>query len=212
MGWTPVAPAELAGRLAGWLIATPGRVRVALDGPPAARPDELAASLVAELHAVGRPAGRVRATTFWRDASLRLEQGRHDVESYLSWLDAGALRREVLGPLITDATYLPSLRDPETNRATRAAREPAPEGFVLIVSGSFLFRHGLPFDRTIHLALSAAARARRTSADDAWTLPAYDAYDAEVRPVETADVVIKLDDPRHPAIRTRVDLPAPAGP
>jgi hypothetical protein len=64
-----------------------------------------------------------------------------------------------------------------------------------------LLRHGLPFDRTIHLSLSPAARARRTSPDDLWTLPAYDEYDADVRPTETADVIVKLDDLRHPALR-----------
>lgn len=199
--WTPTAPDALPTQLADWLGETPGTLRVAVDGAPAAGPDELAAALLEELRARGRPAAQIRAVNFWHDASLRLEHGREDVESYLSWLDAGALRREVLEPVITDAVFLPSLRDPETNRSTRAPAVPAPDGLVLIVSGSLLLRHRLPFDRVIHLALSAAARARRTPADDAWTLPAYDAYDAGTRPHEIADIVIKLDDPNHPALR-----------
>lgn len=199
--WTPVSPSELPARLADWLTGTPGLLRVALDGPPAARPEGLATAVVDELRTRGRPAGHIRAAAFWRDASLRLEHGREDVESYLSWLDDGALRREVLDRLVRDGSYLPSLRDPATNRATREAPLPIPDGFVLVVSGSLLLRHGLPFDRTIHLALSPAALGRRTSSDEAWTLPAYERYEAEIRPAETADVRIKLDDPRHPALR-----------
>ena len=72
---------------------------------------------------------------------------------------------------------------------------------MLVVSGALLLGLGLPFDRVVHLAVSPAARARRTPAEQAWTLPAFDRYDAEVAPAELADVVIKLDDPRHPAVR-----------
>jgi hypothetical protein len=143
----------------------------------------------------------VSAEWFWRDASLRLEYGHTDVESYLSWLDAAALRREVLDPVVASGRYLPSLRDPGTNRSTRAAPRTAPPGAVIIVSGAFLLRDGLPFDRTVHLAVSPAARARRTPADEAWTLPAFDRYDRETDPVGLADVVVRYDDPRHPAVR-----------
>jgi hypothetical protein len=200
--WTPLAADEIAERLADWLLAGPGVVRVAVDGAPAAAPDEFAATLLDRLQLRGRPAAHIRAATFWRDASLRLEYGREDVESYLSWLDAAAVRREVLDPVVAERpTYLPSLRDPDTNRSTRAAVEAAPDGLVLIVSGSLLLRHGLPFDRTIHLTLSPGALSRRTPQEEAWTLPAYADYDTEIRPAETADAVIKLDDPRHPALR-----------
>lgn len=201
--WRPVAPDALSDCVADWLACSPGIVRVAVDGPPCAHPDAFAAGLVDALRTRGRPAAQVFAETFWRDASVRLEQGHQDIESYLSWLDADALRREVLEPtLALPARYLPSLRDPRTNRSTRAAPVDAAPELVLLVSGSLLLRHGLAFDRTIHLALSPAARERRTPADRAWTLPAYQAYDAEVKPAEVADLVIKLDDPRHPALRS----------
>ena len=71
---------------------------------------------------------------------------------------------------------------------------------MLVVSGAFLLGLGLPFDRVVHLLMSPAARARRTPADQAWTLPAFDRYDDEVGPAELADVVIKVDDPPHPAL------------
>ncbi len=201
MDWTPVAPADLPVEVSAWLTATPGVIRVAIDGPPSTRPDEFGAALVEPLRAAGRPAVHVRADRFWRDASLRLEFGREDLESYLTWLDADALRREVLEPAVTAARYLPSLRDPQTNRSTRESPRALPPEAVLIVTGAFLFDRNLPFDRTVHLAMSAAARRRRTPPDEAWTLPAHDTYEATAGPVETADLVVKLDDPRHPALR-----------
>lgn len=193
--------------LADLIAATPGHVRVAVDGPPCAGPGALAAGLVEPLRARGRPVAVVDATTFWRDASLRYEYGREDVESFLSWLDAGALRREVLDPLGPGGSgrFLPSLRDPATNRATRAAPATAEPAQVVVVHGPLLLGLGLPFDRTVHLAVSRAARARRTPAAEAWTLPAFDRYDAEVAPAEFADVAVRADDPRHPAVSVRPD-------
>jgi hypothetical protein len=199
-GWQPVTPDDLPGRLAAWVAATPGLVRVAVDAPPVACPEALAEALVEPLRALGRPAAHVRATSFWRDASLRLEYGREDPDAYLRWLDADALRREVL-EAAPFGSYLPSLRDPATNRSTRAApRELAPNS-IIIVSGPLLLGGDLPFDRAVHVALSPAARQRRTPAEALWTLPAFDSYDAAARPAATADVVIKWDDLRHPAVR-----------
>jgi len=204
--YRPVDPAHLCDLLADRLVHAPlpGRaLRVAVDGPGCASPHSLAESLLVPLRARGRVAVEIAAETFWRDASLRLEYGREDIESFASWLDAAALRREVLDPLGPDGSgrYLPSLRDPATNRATRAPGRRAEPGAIVIVSGELLLGRGLPFDVTIHLAMSPAGRARRTDADLQWTQPAFDRYDADVRPAETADVVIRLDDPRHPAIR-----------
>jgi hypothetical protein len=198
--WEPVTPDDLPGRLADWLAATPGLVRVAVDAPTAAQPEALAEGLIEPLRARGRPAAHVRAASFWRDASLRFEHGREDPDEYLNWLDAGALRREVLDAA-PRGSYLPSLRDPLTNRSTRQAPRALDANAVLIVSGALLLGSALPFDRTVHIALSAAARNRRTPAEQSWTLPAFDSYDAAARPVANADVVIKWDDPRHPAVR-----------
>jgi hypothetical protein len=185
--WRPVAAGRLPLLLADQLAALPGLVRVAVDGAPWADPDGFAAALRDPLQALGRPAAHVPTRLFLRDAALRLEHGRTDVLSYPEWTDFAALRREVLD---ARGSYLPSLRDPATNRATRTAREPlAPDAFLL--------GRGLPFERTVHLALSPAARARRAAADEAWTLPAFADYDPTAH---TADVVIKLDDPRHPAV------------
>lgn len=191
--------------MAARLDREPGIRRVAIDGCPAADPGGFAEALLEPLRALGRPAAHVRAEHFWRDASLRLEYGREDVESYLTWLDAAALRREVLEPIVSAGTYLPSLRDPETNRATRAATVEAEAGTVLLVSGPLLLNlyewQPLPFDVSVHLTLSPAARARRTPEAGQWTLEAFAQYDEQREPIAAADVLIKLDDPRHPAVR-----------
>ncbi|HSY15053.1 MAG TPA: hypothetical protein VK816_03630 [Jatrophihabitantaceae bacterium] len=202
----PVAPDRLATELASGIDGNAvggAAVRVALDGPLCADPHGLAAAMTGPLRVLGRPAVQVRAEYFWRDAALRLEYGRTDIHSLLhDWLDTAALERELLDPLGPGGSgrYLPSLRDPTTNRATREPKRLADPGTVLIVSGELLLGYGLPFDWTIHLRLSPAARTRRTTAERAWTLPAFDEQDATVRPAETADVVVKLDDARHPAI------------
>lgn len=200
MSFRPAVPGALAALIAERAAAHPGTVRVAVDGAPAAEPHALAAELAGPLRLLGRPVALVRADSFWRDASVRLEYGRHDPDGYLDWLDAGALRREVLDA-VPAGRYLPSLREPATNRATRAGAVTAAPGTVLVVSGQFLLGLGLPFELAVHLQLSSAALARLTPEDEAWTLPAFARYAAEVQPAELADLVVKLDDPRHPAVR-----------
>jgi hypothetical protein len=199
--YRPISSGSLTASLGELVAATPGRVRVAIDGPPCADPAALAESLTEPLRSRGRPVVHVRAESFWHDASLRFEHGREDPEAFLSWLDAPALRREVLKPFADTGDYLPSLRDPATNRSTREPARSTEPGTVLVVSGALLLGLGLPFDLVVHLAMSAAARARRTGPADAWTLPAYDEYDETVQPDELADIVVKVDDPRHPALQ-----------
>jgi len=109
----------------------------------------------------------------------------------------------VLDPVVVRGRYLPSLRDPVTNRSTRAEPEPLPPAGVLLVHGELLLGAGLPFDLTVHASVSRQARKRLTPADRQWTLPAFDRYDLEVDPAGTADVVIRYDDPRRPALLVR---------
>jgi hypothetical protein len=71
------------------------------------------------------------------------------------------------------------------------------------VDGVFLLGRSLPFDLAVHVHLSDAALRRRTPPDLAWTLPAHARYGAEVDPSSAADVVIRRDDPRHPALQVR---------
>ncbi|WP_424535588.1 uridine kinase [Sphaerisporangium viridialbum] len=203
----PISPSALVEELAERIAGAPGDtwVRVALDGAPAARPGELAGALVAPLRVRGREVLRVSAADFLRPASLRFEYGRTDPDAfYDDWLDHGALSREVLNPLEPGGSgkVLPTLWDTTIDRATRASYVTMPRGGVLLVDGALLLGRWLPFDVTVHLWLSPGALARRTAEDQRWTLPAYARYEAEAEPLETADVVVRLDDPRHPAIVT----------
>jgi hypothetical protein len=187
-----------------------GRLRVGVDGAPAAGPGELAAALVDPLRAAGRPVLHVRAADFLRPASLRFEHGRTNPDAfYEGWVDEAGLRREVLDPagLGGSGRLLPSLWDATTDRASRARHVDLPAGGVLLVSGALLLGGGLPFDVTVHLELSPAALRRRTDPEQDWTLPAYDRYAEEVVPASFADVVVRADDPRRPALVE----PDPAG-
>ncbi|GHJ54923.1 uridine kinase [Micromonospora chersina] len=204
----PITPellvTELADRLAG--AAAPGRLRVAVDGPPAAEPDALAAALVDPLRAAGRPVLHVRAADFLRPASIRLEHGRTNPDAYYEgWVDEAGLRREVLDPAGPDGSgrLLPSLWDADADRASRAPYVDLPPGGVVLVSGTLLLGGGLPFDVAVHLVLSPAALGRRTDPELRWTLPAFARYADEVDPASFADVVVRADDPRHPALVER---------
>ena len=208
-------PDRLVDDLADWFAATaPERwLRVAVDGAPPAAPGELADALVDPVRRRGRPVVRVAAADFLRPASLRLERGRTDPDAYYEdRLDAAALAREVLRPLASGGTgrYLPSRWDARADRATRAAYRVAPPRAVLLLDGELLLGRGLPLDATVHLALSPAALARRVDTACRWVLPAYERYSLEVRPQETADIVVRVDDPRRPALVLRDPLP-PAG-
>ncbi|MCW2538838.1 MAG: hypothetical protein JWN95_563 [Frankiales bacterium] len=210
MKFTPVAAAALAGLLAdACLAADDGEhpVRVLLDGPQSSALLELAGKTGSLLTAAGRRVGIVDASQFYRDASVRLEYGHTDVESFFSgWLDLAALDREVLTPLgrpIDGADahwhYLPSLRDPDSNRATRAEPITLERTSVVLVVGELLLGRGLPADLTVHFWVSRQARRRQFPAERQWTLPAFDRYEQLLAPVAEADLVVRYDDANRPA-------------
>ena len=98
---------------------------------------------------------------------------------------------------------LPRLWDVETDRAVRDARVDLPPGGVVLVDGPLLLGRGLPADLEVHVSLSAGALARHTPDAEAWTLPAYARYAAEVDPASFADFVVRADHPDRPALQTR---------
>lgn len=201
----PISPPRLVDQLADRIATTrpDHRLRVAVDGAAATEPDTIADALVAPLRVRGRAALRVRAADFLHPASTRLEHGRTNPDAYYErWFDTGALRREVLDRLDT-GLVLPRLWDEATDRATRASYVSVPPGGVVLVSGPLLLGGGLAFDLTVHLALSEGALDRRTCPAHRWTLPAHARYQAEVAPAGLADVVVRVDDPRHPAVVDR---------
>jgi hypothetical protein len=202
--YRPISPAALAGELTDRIDALTGRTRfaVAVDGAAGATDTAaLADALVDPLRLRGRATLRVSAGDFLRPASLRFERGRTNPDArYTDWLDIGALRREVLDPLDGTGLVLPSLWDPVRDRATRAERVLLPEGGVVLIDGELLLGAGLNFDLAVHLWLSPAALRRRIPEPDAWALPTYERYEEEVDPSSLADVVVRVDDPRHPAL------------
>ncbi len=205
--FTPVSPALLIEELAALCLRShPGTrpLRVGLDAPACADIGGLGRRLADRLRSAGHPVAEVSARTFYRDASLRLEHGRADVESFYSgWLDLAALNREVLDPVAATGRYLPSLRDPDTNRSTRARPQQLAAAGILLLSGELLLGAGLQLDLAVHVAVSRQARKRLAAPQSQWTLPAYDRYDAEVDPAAIADCVIRYDDPAHPAVHLR---------
>lgn len=195
----PATPEGVVATVAARIAERSGRVRVVIDGALAAHPHELADQVSAAL--APRPALHVRADHFLRAQSLRFEHGRTDPDMWLDhWLDEGALLREVLTPCVTTGVVLPALRDPVTDRSVRAAAVTLPDDGVVIVSGAALLGRGLPFEVTVHLQLSPQALMRRTPADQAWTLAGLARYELEREPWTVADVVVRCDDPRHPAL------------
>jgi hypothetical protein len=201
----PISPSllveELADRIAA--VRPPSWARVAVDGAPAARPADLADALVGPLRLRGREVLRVSAADFLRPASLRLEHGRDDPDVfYTDWLDSAGLTREALGPLGPGGSgrVLPSLWDSAVDRATRAAYVTLADRGVLLLDGALLLGRGLPLDHVVHLSLSPAALARRAAPAERWTLPAYERYETEAVPAQVADTVVRVNDPRHPAL------------
>ena len=195
----PSTPAGVVDAVVSLISIRPGRLRVAIDGAPAAEPENLAEQVVREL--APRRSLLVRADHFWRQASLRLEDGRHDADAWLDhWLDEAALRREVLDPCATTGRVLPALRDPITDRSLRSVRVELPPDGVVIVAGSVLLGRGLPFDVAVHVHLTQAALVRRTDESQGWTLPALARYERERNPAALANLVVRADDPLRPAL------------
>ena len=198
----PVSLEVLVGEVAELIAASPW-TRIAVDGAPPAAPGVFADDLAERLRLRGRAVIRVSAADFLRPASLRFEHGRFNPDSrYSSWLDAGGLTREVLEPAGPGGSgrVLPSLWNAETDRATRADYVRLRAGGVLVVDGELLLGRGLAFDHTVHLWLSPPALVRATPAEDAWALPAFARYEAEVNPLLRADIGVRVDDPAHPAV------------
>jgi hypothetical protein len=95
---------------------------------------------------------------------------------------------------------VPSFWDAARERATRAPHEHAPPGAILVLDGSLLLGRSLALDLTVHLSVRPETLARSTPPDERWTLPALTRYAKDVVPERSADVVVRVDAPRHPAL------------
>lgn len=163
--------------------------------------------MVSGLLAAARPPLQVHAEDFQRPAGERFAYGREDPEAFrTTWLDAAALDREVLS---REVGYLPALWDAAADRSARRQVQPVPPGAVLLVDGVLLLGRGLPAELTVHISLSAGALTRRGL--PAWQLPAFAAYDRQVRPAEVCDVLVRAEDPLRPAVLVRAPAPGRPG-
>ncbi|NLU65611.1 hypothetical protein HCA61_25610 [Rhodococcus sp. HNM0563] len=198
--FTPISPALLTELLAERANARPGPVAMAISAADAADPIGLASRVVVALRAAGRPADAVSLHDFVRPASLRLEHGHADEESYRSgWYDYDALDREVVSSLKRRHRFLPRLWDEATDRSVRADRVGASADHVLVVAGPMLLGRGIPFDATVDLRMSRGALERGTLADDRWTISPLLAHEAEVS--FEADIVVRFEHPDRPALQ-----------
>lgn len=188
----PLTFDTLVAEIVGQVSEIDGRVRVLVDGAPAAEPGRLADAVVEPLRALGRAVQRVSLQDFLRPASVRLEHGRTDSYSYRhDWFDFGGLQREVLDPAM-DGKVLPSLWNAATDRASRAEYVDLPQNGVVLVDGTLMLDRWLPAELTVHLWLSPGALKRKTAEE--WTLPAFEDYD----PV--ADLFVRYDHPGRPGL------------
>lgn len=176
---------------------------VAVDGHPEAGTAGLADALVDPLRVRGRQALRVDMYDYLRPASLRLEHGHRDPDSfYREWFDYEGLRREVLRPLEPGGhgRILRALWDAERDRSPRLPRERLAPGGLVLVHGPMLLGRGLGFDIGVHLRLSEKVLGRKVPAEHAWQLPAFRRYEHDHRPELAADFVVRMDTPDRPAI------------
>jgi hypothetical protein len=201
---TPVTPDRLVDEVVELVDAHPGRVRLALDGPPPTRPLAIADRVADALRTRGRMAVVVSTDDFLRPASVRLEFGREDPDEFLDgWIDVGGLRREVLDPAGPRGSgrVLPRLWDAVADRAHRDRYVELPTDGVVLLGGALLLGRGLPFDLAVHLRMTNAALARTLPEADHWALPAYARYAEERAPEQQADLVVLSDHPTRPAVR-----------
>jgi hypothetical protein len=204
----------------------PYGVRVGVDGAVDSDAGQLADEVAQAVAGAGRPVARVRRADFLRPRSVRLELGADDPDAgWERWYDDSTLRREVLdsvgpgsvgpgsvGPGAAAARgWLPALWDVERDRSVRAGRQAAAPGQVVVVDGPYLLRWELAdaFDLVAHLETSEAAMARRVPAEElARVSGSWRRYAEETAPAERATYLVRLEDPRHPALVERKIRPA----
>ncbi|XVU21811.1 uridine kinase [Actinoplanes sp. CA-054009] len=201
----PVSTGNLVNELADFLMSreSDSYLRVAIDGPSAAGPGDLADSLVDPLRERGRPVVRIDTSDFLRPASIRWEFGRDNPDTfYAGWFDEAGLAREVLDPTGPGGSgrVVTKLWNSSTDRAARSPYISLEKNAVVLVSGPLLLGGGLSFDVTVHLEISEGALLRRTPEAERWTAPAFRRYAEEVAPSSFADVVVRVDDLRRPAL------------
>ena len=194
----PITPQGLVQLCTERCAALDGIAVVGVDGAPAAGTEVLASEIVDGLRARGRAAAVVRTSDYLRPASLRLEYGRSDPQSYReSWFDFAAIGREVIDAVRTHRRWLPRLWDPVRDRSFRDEHRHATDSQIIVLAGPMLRTQALDLDLVIHLAMSEGALRRRTPDAEQWTIEPLLDDDAHA---PTADLEVRYDHPERPAL------------
>ena len=197
--YRPTTPDGLVQTCAAMFAERRGPVVGAIDGADAAHPDRLADAVAASLRASGRPAAVVRTSDYIRPASVRMEFGRTDTESYRTlWFDWDALDREVVTALRDTDVWLPRLWDERTDRSPRDRPLTAGPDQVVIVAGPMLTGRGLDLSPVVRLTMSEAALRRTTPEDDAWTVDALVEHERTTH--GSGDLIVRYEHSDRPAV------------
>lgn len=209
MRFVPLTPIRLVDELAQWTQELVGRCAagqtgtvVGFDGPAEAGATDLADRVAERLRSRGIAVVRATTTDWWRPSALRLEFGREDIDMLLTgWVDADALRRELIEPVAAGRAHITRLRDPATDRSVRQTPEVVPPGIIVLIDGPFLLAAELPLTALVVVQVGGGALGRALAADRQWWLAADERYRSRYRPADEADVVLSYDHPSSPAAR-----------
>ena len=208
MRFAPLTPTRLVDELADWVRERHGRrsadrfvgTVIGFDGPAEIGTADLADRVAERIRGTGGVVVRASSDWWWRPAALRLELGREDVDMLLTgWVDADALRRELLEPVTAGRPHITRLRDPGTDRSVRQPTAEVPPGTVVLLDGPFLLATGIPLDGLVVAQVGRGTLRRALPDDRQWWLEADDRYRAEYLPADEADVVLSYDHPSSPA-------------
>lgn len=214
-------PATVVDRLAALVLETaPGRrARVAVDGAGCSGKSSLADRLAAAI-SPQRPVVRASVDDFNRPRAHRYRRGLESARGcYEDTFDERALRTELIDPMSPGGSGLHRTRvfDAVTDRPVdQPARLAAPDA-VLLLDGCRLRRPALAdcWDLVVLLLVPEEELLRRAVVRDADLfgapeqvehryrtryLPAERLYEQQVRPAESADVVLDNTDPAAPVV------------
>lgn len=210
---------ELAVTIASFL---PGRIlRLAVDGRTASGKTTLADELAALIEDQRRPVIRTSIDGFHRPKAERYARGRYSAEGYYrDARDLDAINAMLLDPLGPggDRLYRTASFDLDADAPIEQEPKLAPDNAVLIVDGTFLQRPELydGWDLTLFVAVTESVAEQRGVGRDADRLggedaaqqlfaqrycPAFDLYERECSPEQSADVVVGNDDLSAPTVR-----------